>query len=551
MRRAFGVFFVAALTVGLVGCSPVDTKGSGEPRATDGQFFTMDVVHTIEVTYDSGAYEEMLATFEKSQEKDWVKADVTIDGQEFKDVGLRLKGNSSLRSLSGGDKGFGGRGGPWQAQSGGVGDLEGGGAQSGIPGDAGNADDMVGLVDEGDGTANAEEPEGLPWLIRLDKYVGGQTYSGRSDFVVRGNNTESSLNEAVALAMLSEAGVPAQQAAFTAFTINGSEPKLRLVVDVPDDELWTEDVFGGGLTYKADSGGDYSYRGDNADSYIDVFSQRSGADNMTPVIDFLDFLFNATDEEFASELPGQFDVDGFVSYLALQDLIRNSDAIDGPGNNSYLHFDEATGTMSVVAWDHNLAFGGVGGMRPGGSLGGQMGAQSGGDQNWPGGPYGGAIHEGAELPDGMRPPDGMEPPEGLEPPVPGELPGEAAAPTSAPSPIDAQSGAGQAAAELPDRQVGQERGFPNGDGGRGGPMMNKENPLVARFLENDEFKAKYEAKLKEYAESLVDSGFAEDTLDAYTSLLKEQASDLIASGTVDQDAQRIKDILAGDVEARR
>ena len=36
---------------------------------------------------------------------------------------------------------------------------------------------------------------------------------------------------------------------------------------------------------------------------------------------------------------------------------RQLDDIDGPGNNSYLFWDSATGMFTVVAWDHNLAFG--------------------------------------------------------------------------------------------------------------------------------------------------------------------------------------------------
>ena len=41
----------------------------------------------------------------------------------------------------------------------------------------------------------------------------------------------------------------------------------------------------------------------------------------------------------------------------MQDLIDNFDDINGPGNNSYLYYDSETGVFTVVAWDHNLAFG--------------------------------------------------------------------------------------------------------------------------------------------------------------------------------------------------
>ncbi|MGE0729573.1 MAG: CotH kinase family protein, partial [Acidimicrobiia bacterium] len=59
----------------------------------------------------------------------------------------------------------------------------------------------------------------------------------------------------------------------------------------------------------------------------------------------------------------------FATYLAFEELIDNFDDIDGPGNNSYLRYDAETGRMTVVAWDHNLAFGvrNVNGGGPGGA----------------------------------------------------------------------------------------------------------------------------------------------------------------------------------------
>ena len=46
----------------------------------------------------------------------------------------------------------------------------------------------------------------------------------------------------------------------------------------------------------------------------------------------------------------------------MMDLLDNFDDIDGPGNNSYLWYDAASGQFTVVPWDMNLAFGGRGGI---------------------------------------------------------------------------------------------------------------------------------------------------------------------------------------------
>lgn len=331
------------LTGCAVGAAPETTASSTSTstaqQSASGEFFNTDEVHSISVSYDEDDYQAMLDAYASSGEKEWISATVTIDGTVFENVGLRLKGNSSLRGV-----------------------VE---------------------TDSGDGTASETEPEGLPWLIRLDKYVDGQVYDGRSDFVVRGSSTETSLNEAVALSVLAASDVATEQYAYVRFSVNGGAEQLRLVLDLPDDSGWNSDTFENpGITYKADSGGDYSYRGDGADDYADVFdlknndSSLSDDDAFTPLADFLEFLATASDDEFANQLSSYLDVDEFARYLAAQELVANTDDIDGPGNNSYLRWDEATGTFTVIAWDQNLSYG----VSPGGGGAGAGGrtAQGGG-----------------------------------------------------------------------------------------------------------------------------------------------------------------------------
>ncbi|MGB9357685.1 MAG: CotH kinase family protein [Acidimicrobiia bacterium] len=369
---------VAAITmiisVGLVAssCAFATDEASAElaaPSATstiDGGVLDSSVVHEIVVTFDEDAYDAMIETYSATGDKEWIEATATIDGVTLEQVGLRLKGNSSLRGL---------------------------GTDSGAQG----------------ATVSADDPAGLPWLIRFDKYVDGQDYDGLYDLVVRSNNTETSLNEAVALDLLELAGLASQDAIAVSFSVNGSEPALRLVIEHPDD-VWIEDNFeDDGALYKAESTGDYSYRGDDPDSYDEVFDQEAGKDNedLTPLIEFLDFINNSNDATFNAELADHLDVESFATYLAIQDLIDNFDDINGPGNNSYLYYDSETEAFTVVAWDHNLAFGvqNNDGFRAGGGPGRQpvgvdaagaapSGAAPGGmtpDQDAVGGPGGGRV----------------------------------------------------------------------------------------------------------------------------------------------------------------
>jgi spore coat protein CotH len=320
-------------------------------------FYDASTVHEIVVTFDQGGYDAMIEAFQADNGKDWIEASVTIDGESYRQVGMRLKGNSSLFAIGGRIPGldFGGppAGGPPAA------------APAEPPPPQPPTSDAPGAPlggpplgsGFGGGEVSVDKPESLPWLIRLDKYIEDQNHQGRTEFVVRSNTSKTGLNEAVALSLLGEIGLANQSSAMVRFTVNGGE-KLRLVVDNPNDRWMADALDESGKLYKADNSGDYSYLGDDPDAYKDVFKQEAGDDDLRPLIEFLDFVNNSTDDEFAASLAERLDVAAFARYLAFEDaIVRNFDTIDGPGNNSYLYFDPASKRMTVVAWDHNLALG--------------------------------------------------------------------------------------------------------------------------------------------------------------------------------------------------
>ncbi|MFK8025071.1 MAG: CotH kinase family protein [Ilumatobacter sp.] len=433
-------------------------SGTATTQSTDSDesangvaLFDSGVVHDIEIEFDDDDYAEMIATYETSGEKDWIQVTVTIDGTTLEDVGLRLKGNSSL----------------------------------------------FGLTSE-----TADDPEELPWLIRFDKFVDGQTYQGYGDLVIRSNSTETAMNEAVAVELLEVAGLATEEAIATALTVNGGDTELRLAMEHPD-EIWAEDEFGDddGLLYKADSEGDYSYRGDDHEAYADdVFDVKAGddddPDDWEPLIEFLDFINNSDDATFGSELGDHLDVDAFADYLAFQELIGNFDDIDGPGNNSYLYFDTDDEQFTVVNWDLNLAFDTANGNG--------------------GGPGAGGAQRGGR---GGRPPGA---------PAIGDVGIEDGAPVDG-----ARGGVNEA-------------GAPNGGGFGGGEAGERGgNVLSERFLADDAFTAMYSEALVELSASMYESGTAADIVATWTAVLTEQASDLVDASTIQAEADAILASIQG------
>ncbi|HEY0645602.1 MAG TPA: CotH kinase family protein [Nocardioides sp.] len=431
---------LASLT--LTGCASSDSRDeasttgvttAAEDVVAGTGVWDASAVHDVSVEVDDAALAEMIDTYQETDEKEWIEATVTIDGERFERAGLRLKGNSSLRGVS---------------------------------------DD-----------ADASD---LPWLIRLDKFVDGQSVDGSSELVVRSNSSETALNEALALDLLAEAGLASEHAVASSFSVNGGDARLRLVVQNLDEAWEAENFSTDGLLYKAEAGGDWSYRGDDPDSYTDVFDQETGDDDLTPLIDFLDFVNNSSDEDFAAQLPQRLDVQAFARYLAFEEVVDNFDDIDGPGNNSYLRYDAESGGFTVVAWDHNLAFGGS----PGGGRGAFPGGQDG------------------ERPEGM----------------PTDLP------SGMPSPPDG---------ERPDL------GDVGPGGGPGGGRMGGSNVLVERFTTVAEWSDLVDEAKADLTEELFDSGYAEQVLDQWASVLTEQAGDLVDADTVEQEADAIRESIAG------
>ncbi|WP_062071113.1 CotH kinase family protein [Demequina sediminicola] len=417
-------------------------------------------VHQIDVTYDEDDYDAMIETYITTGEKEWIEADVVIDGESYEDVGFKLKGNSSLR----------------------------------------------GLDEEA-----AESPEDLPWIINLDKFVDGQDHNGAEEFVIRSSSSESALNEAVALDLLDATGLAAEEAIATAFSANGSDSTLRLVVENPNTD-WMERELGDGYMWKAESGGTWDYVGDDPDDYVESFDQEGGDDNYEPLIEFLDFINNSDDATFAEDLPEWLDVESFATYLAYQDLVGNADDINGPGNNAYLYWDIEDEQMTVVNWDLNSAYGatpeGAGDAQAGqgrAPLDGEALPDDAGAGQGPGQRGGGMPPAAGELPDGTAVPDGGELPDGTDLP----------------------------AGEAPGTQAG------NAAGGQPGGMETS-NVLVDRFLAVDEFAAMYDEATDELQIQLYDSGLADEVLDTWTTLLTDNASELIDATTVQSDADALQ-----------
>jgi spore coat protein CotH len=379
------------------------------------------IVHSIEVLMTDEDHDKMISTYQETGLKEYFKVDVIIDGIRINEVGIRLKGNASLRTSVGG-----GMGGPGGGRNfpGGIPDLEGFPPQipqdGQLPGFPGGRE-----MPEGFQMPNPEElpqdgqdppvfgnqgiermnPFGatdgevkIPYMIKFDEFVDGQTYQGYTSIALRtyGASPDAALLQEPLTNYVSRiAGIPATNTAFTGFKINEDEEKLYVISELVNQVYLNQNFSNpNGVLYKAEIGSTLNYKGDDPSSYTGSFTQqtRNNDADLLPLISFMKFLEKTDDRTFEAELPDWLDVDSFATYLAVNALVVNTDSMIGMNNNFYLYYDDVSGKFSVLIWDANESFGKLGGnttfdisltniqtgLPGGGPAGGRMGGGMGG-----------------------------------------------------------------------------------------------------------------------------------------------------------------------------
>jgi spore coat protein CotH len=369
----------------------------GIDHDNDVALFDDSVVHSIHILISDADYEQMITTYQQTGEKEYFHADVVIDGVRVSNVGVRLKGNASLQTALG--RGFGGRGFDRQQAPGGERqrpefDPENMPEMRGFPSfdpedmpampdgrqfdpenmpqrpdwaqppsdgenlqppDVGPAGDMPAM--QGDASAK------LPLMIKFNEFVSGQTYQGYKNLAIRTYGISSDaamLHEPVTNSVFRLAGLPATQTAYVGLQLNDGAEQLYSISEVINDD-YLEQHFDNpdGVLYKAEVGSTLTYAGEDPSLYATNFTQQTRVNDadMAPLIAFMRFLSESDDATFERELPDWLDVDAFATYLAINNLLVNTDSIIGMNNNYYLYYDDVSQRFTLLMWDANESLG--------------------------------------------------------------------------------------------------------------------------------------------------------------------------------------------------
>jgi spore coat protein CotH len=277
-----------------------DKKVSSDEKSLDEQVFPKDKVVDVKITLDPDDFQDML---DNASAEEYKMASVEYNGMKYDNVAVRTKGNLSLRSV-------------------------------------------VQMTDS----------DRYSFKISFDEYVN-QNLFGITKINLNNNYSDASyMREFLTYELAESVGLPTPKYSFVNVYVNDELKGFYLAVEQIGD-AYLERNFGNsyGALYKGEmtgQGSDLTWLGDDPSLYTGLV-MKSAKSNDDILIDMLNELNNGTDYE------KYIDVEESLKYIALNAVTANMDSyLGGNKQNYYLYEDD--GVFSILPWDYNMAFGGMG-----------------------------------------------------------------------------------------------------------------------------------------------------------------------------------------------
>lgn len=274
---------------------------SSEEQSQGTEVFPKDKVVDVKITLDPDDFQDML---DNASAEEYKTASVEYNGIQMDNVGVRTKGNLSLRSV-----------------------------------------------------VQMSDSDRYSFKLSFDEYVN-QNLFGITKINLNNNYSDASyMREFLTYELAESMGLPTPKYSFVNIYVNGELKGFYLAVEQIGD-AYLERHFGNayGALYKGQmtgQGSDLTWLGDDASLYTGL-EMKSKKSNNDILVDMLDELNNGTDYE------KYIDVDDALGYIALNAVTGNMDSYLGSNKQNYYLYED-DGIFSILPWDYNMAFGGMGG----------------------------------------------------------------------------------------------------------------------------------------------------------------------------------------------
>tara|TARA_R110002096_G_scaffold434832_1_gene658078 strand:- start:65744 stop:67348 length:1605 start_codon:yes stop_codon:yes gene_type:complete len=309
------------------------------PDATDWNATFEEVLpddHVVEIELDlaDGDWVAMLEEWTSQRTKSYYPSAFAHDAERLPNIGVRLKGYSSL--------------------------LFGAGGQFG-----------------------STDP-GAKWPLKLNfNKFGGERFQ-RVDRLNLGNNVfdASYMRERLGSRVFAAMGVPVARAAFANVTVDEQYLGVYTMNQQVDSRFLRQhfgeesDAFKGNLYKCVPNESDtctLTWKGGDPSTYHHTHSCNEGYEecgivlktnqddplknDYQDLVQFLDILNNTPDQDFADAIEQVFDVDSFLRLAATNVVLSSFDSYFGRVNNFYLYHRPDTDKFMMIPWDLNMTYG--------------------------------------------------------------------------------------------------------------------------------------------------------------------------------------------------
>lgn len=305
---------VLVLTILFMNGAVLGIKAIAHTMGYEDRLFDRTKVHTVDIVMND--WDELIAS---AASEEYDTADVVIDGEAYKNVGIRAKGNTSLSTVA------------------------------------------------------SLDSERYSLKIEFDHYDSTQSYHGLDKLSLNNLIQDSTMmKDYLTYTMMNEFGVRSSLCSYVFITVNGEDWGLYLAVEGVE-ESFLERNYGSdyGELYKPDSmsfgggrgnGKDFDmgssdvklqYIDDELDSYSNIWNNAktdiTEADQ-NRLIESLKKLSSGEDIESV------VDIEQVIRYFVVHNFVCNDDSYTGMMVHNYYLY-EKDGQLAMIPWDYNLGFG--------------------------------------------------------------------------------------------------------------------------------------------------------------------------------------------------
>ncbi|MDD2587112.1 MAG: CotH kinase family protein [Syntrophomonadaceae bacterium] len=292
----------AILGTGYFMLFPPETSSTSadEPEYVD-KLFNRNKIMEINISMDEADFAWII---KNANREEYRSCDITVNGTTFYNVGIRPKGNSSLKMVE-----------------------------------------------------QDENSDRFSFKVKFNEYTEGQTCFGLNKLALNNIISDKTyMKEYLAYDMFRSMGVVTPEYAYANITINGKPWGLYLAVEAME-ESFVERNYGSlnGHLYRPEgAGSDLKWAGGSASNYSGIKNMAAydvTDSDFKKIISMIEHLDNGT------ELEKYLDVDSILRYLAVNTFLVNFDSYAGNLKHNYYLYEE-DGVCTILPWDLNLAFAG-------------------------------------------------------------------------------------------------------------------------------------------------------------------------------------------------